>query len=134
MWNDRIFLHVGLHKTGSTFLQRRIFPQLQANLNIQQDMSYLATSDNFNPDVFHKIIQAGFETTDHQATIISQEALSGRSDGNPMWDPYLIAERLKRSFPDGRVILIFRDQRDYILSLYAFRVVRRGFERRTLSS
>lgn len=29
---DRIIVHVGLHKTGSTFLQKRIFPYLEGDL------------------------------------------------------------------------------------------------------
>ncbi|MCA9926571.1 MAG: sulfotransferase, partial [Anaerolineales bacterium] len=65
-------------------------------------------------------------------TVISQETLSGRGDGSPIWDPHRIAKRLYMTFPNAKILIVIRNQFDYILSLYAFRVVRRGLEYRSL--
>ncbi|MDY6839538.1 MAG: sulfotransferase [Thermodesulfobacteriota bacterium] len=129
-----IYIHIGLHKTGSTFLQRHLFSRLDVNRIITPRVDYVAASEPFDPRVFQEILvsQGNFDGRD--TTLISQETLSGRGDGNPVWDRNTIAQRLAHTFPRARIILVLRNQFDYILSLYTFRVIRRGLERRSLRS
>ena len=64
--------------------------------------------------------------------VVSQESLSGHKEGNPIWNPFNIADNLKETFPKGKVLIVVRNQFDYTLSLYAFRVYNKGIERRSL--
>ncbi len=132
MKDSNIIIHIGYHKTGSTFLQRRIFPQLSFNQLMQPQVGYLAKSQPYNPYKFVKQLEQKHKLNQSQGTIISQETLSGQGDGNPMWDAHLIAERLHETFPNAKILIVIRNQLDYILSFYTFRVVKRGLERHPL--
>ena len=116
-----LFLHVGLHKTGSTFLQHEVFPKLKSlqfihrgeaeywlnRLGIEEDSSFdLAPYQRF----FYPLISSG-------PTLISHEGLSGAH--------YLLyvnqtrsADRLAQLFPHASIILGIRRQDSLLLSLY----------------
>jgi hypothetical protein len=126
------YIHIGYHKTGSTFLQKRIFPKLPVNLITAPDINYISDSETFDPDLFTAEVKKRPHSAKFAKTVISQEGFSGSSDGNPARDPFRIGERLKQAFPEGKIIIVTRDPEDYILSLYAFRVAVRGLETRTL--
>jgi len=132
MKNQQTYIHIGYHKTGSTFLQKRIFPRLPVNLITAPDIRYISDSQEFSSDTFIAELEKKQKSAKFAKTLISQEGFSGSSDGNPVRDPFRIAERLKKSFPNAKIIIVTRDPEDYILSLYAFRVAVRGLETRTL--
>jgi hypothetical protein len=127
----KIYIHIGLHKTGSTFLQKRLFPALPVNLITGVDIKYISDSEQFVPEVFLELIEKRKKSAEFADTVISQEGFSGSSDGNPARDPFRIAERLKAVFDDAKIIIVTRKPDDYIRSLYAFRVTARGLETRT---
>lgn len=132
---DAVYVHIGYHKTGTTFLQQRVFPALGAQLDrvITPDCSYIAEDLSFDPRVFADELQAARLGAGAGRVVVSAETLSGRGDGNPMWDELEIAERLHQTFGhNGRIIAVTRNPADYIMSLYVFRVVTRGLERRSL--
>ena len=52
----------------------------------------------------------------------------------PAWDKFRIADRLKQTYPDARLILVLRNQLDYIVSLYMFRLCSRELEYRSLGA
>ncbi len=133
MNNSEIFIHIGYHKTGTTFLQKLVFPLLKANLVMIPDVTYIAQSKNYDPKHFIEMLNNQYVVDKYDKTIMSQETLSGRGDGNPVWDKYLIAKRLHATFPGGKILIVIRNQFDYILSLYTFRVIKRGIEKRNLS-
>ncbi len=130
---DDILLHVGYHKTGTTFLQRNVFPALDADLGVMPGVDYIAEAVNFQPEQFRENLRAQLRFKGGRRTVISQEALTGRSDGNLSWNAEQIAERLQQTFPKAKILIVVRNQPDYILSLYAFRVVIRGLDHRSLN-
>ena len=130
--NTEMLIHIGHHKAGSTFLQKKIFPLIPANLIMAPDVTYIAESKDYKPQQFIENMEQYF-TSSLDKTILSQEVLSGRGDGNLMWDRLLIGQRLKQTFPNAKVLIVIREQLDYILSLYTFRVIQRGLERQNLS-
>lgn len=132
--DSQIFIHIGYHKTGTTFLQKRIFPELPVNLISQPDVTYLALCDNYDSWHFKKVLSQKCTWKGYNKTIISQETLSGRGDGNPIWDKFSIADRLYETFPDAKILIVVRNQLDFILSLYTYRVIDRGLERQNLSN
>ncbi|MEM7031271.1 MAG: sulfotransferase domain-containing protein [Chloroflexota bacterium] len=133
MQDTEIFIHIGYHKTGTTFLQHTFFPNLAMNQILFPNVTYLAESQNYEPQQFVNLLVEQAKSTHHPKTIISQETLSGRGDGDSMWDAHLIGERLHTTFPNAKILMVVRNQPDYILSLYTFRVIIRGLERRSLT-
>jgi len=86
-----VYIHIGYHKTGSTFLQKRVFPFLDANYFKLLDATYLATSQSYDPQQFINVLSQACTIEEGKPTIISQETLSGRGDGDPIWNQFTIA-------------------------------------------
>lgn len=92
-----MIIHVGLQRTGTTFLQREIFPKLYLN--------YWTGP----------ILEAPKDTE-----LISRRALGG----NPMTVPpaedkrYLMIDRVKKLFPDAKIIIGTREFESWIRSCY----------------
>ncbi len=99
-----IFFHVGTGKTGSTFLQRRIFPKLK-------NIHYIPTSR------YNRIFKLLANSTKRRI-LISRE-----------FDQQLESEVLKFSkiHPNTTAIIVFRRHDDYIASQYR-RFVKNGFK------
>jgi hypothetical protein len=118
-------LHVGMHKTASTFLQQWYFPQLEVNSCMQPKVAgkYISRSPAFDPEQFYHMIES--ETVlcpGSNMLLISHEAFSGSISGSNSRKKYLISERLATAFPKAKIIIVVRRQRDWLKSLYAFRV------------
>lgn len=112
-------IHIGYHKTGSTWLQRQVFEQ-QPGLDVVTREEIVATfidRPSFGPAVF------GREGRDGQL-LLSHERLSGHPFSGG-FDSEVIARRLAQVFPDGRVLIVIRHQPDMLRAIYA-QYVRRG--------
>jgi len=95
-----IFIHVGLHKTGTTFLQQAVYPKwkgveyipwpnLEIFLRLQEDKNYL----------------------------VSREGFYGKNWANHTEREKSI-KRLNEMFPEAKIIISFRRHAGYILSSY----------------
>lgn len=110
---SKMVIHIGLHKTGTTFLQNHYFPNLS-------EISYC--SGNFVLDDF------GYDKK-HNIFLISNESLSGRP-WNLQWirgiendfryiNSFEIAiNNIKEVFPHAIIVIVFRKHGDFLLSLY----------------
>lgn len=103
---SNIFLHIGAYKTGTSFLQTKIFP-LWPNMIYVNDLwlSYLA------------LLEEG------KRYIISNETLFGRPwarNNSLSWEEerLLIIKALSRLFPDAQILLSLRKHSKFITSLY----------------
>lgn len=98
----KVIIHVGLHKTGTTFLQKEIFPKLKG-------VKFFDKKDiNFNIDL-----------SEEKINLISSEQLSGSPhDLTPSVNKYKIADRLHGAFPEAGIIVVFRDKQDWVKSVY----------------
>jgi hypothetical protein len=109
MENQDVVVHVGLHKTATTFLQREIFPKLE-------NVNFIKLNAGHPGDILY------VELDDSRINVISSESLSGY--------PFLVhddvdaacrdrmAIRLNRIFPNARIIVGIRDKDDWLQSLY----------------
>jgi hypothetical protein len=97
----QVVIHLGYHKTGTTFFQNQIFNRL-TNVNLIRTATFYAPLD------------------DKKLNIISDETLSG--------SPYVlsnalirfdIADRLKLCYPKAKIILGIRDNDAWLKSLYS---------------
>lgn len=110
---NELILHIGLHKTGTTYLQKSYFPFLKG-------LNYFSGYPFFTLFGQQELVNK---------TLISKEALSGLpwnekwKKGIPNEDHWfssfkLSVNNLKTVFPDARIIIVFRKHGDLLLSLY----------------
>lgn len=121
---DRIIVHVGLHKTGTTFCQRSLFPQIEGAVLAYEVAETHAVflipeiEDGTNPDAAPKIrVAIERAAGEGRPVIISDEALGGL----PFHQKYhrgVAAQRIKAVFPNAKILLTIREQRAVIGSLY----------------
>lgn len=120
-----LLLHVGYHKTGTTWLQAFLFNDAQAGFVQPWDrgdiIERLVLENAFRFDA--AAARAHFQTAidrahaDARIPVCSAERLSGNphSGGH---DAAQTAQRLRDTFPEARVLIVMREQRSMILSAY----------------
>lgn len=143
MTNDSVLIHVGWPKSASTFLQKNVFPYTGGRIaslerpvsdrNPERLIDYAARKKGFDPNLFRDRVKQTSEPGCQKHLIISNETLSGELHGHSRINPDIVAENLKSAFPKARILIVVREQKQYIQSLYAFRVTIRGHETRSLS-
>lgn len=123
---SKIFIHVGLQKTASTFFQNEIFPFIQGLFYIgrpytQENKAFnsLQYADEalYNSSLLQKEIEAIRSEARIKPTLISDELFSGYA----FWgfaNRGSIAKRLSKAAPEAEIILFIRNQTDLIDSLY----------------
>ena len=125
-------IHVGIHKAGSTFLQKNIFPNV-SNISylgfynddfLLNEIIYFQTCSDYNFDInkIKKLINFLEENKkNNRSTLISSEGFTGTIQpqyfGSGIFIE-LIAKRIKKFIENPKIILILRNQRDAITSLY----------------
>lgn len=117
------YLHIGLHKTATTFLQSNFFPKLLGDISyvhptkLIKPIRKITSSDGLLfsvNDVRNEILQMYLE---RKKIIISSENLSG-NPGLQYINRTQTLKRLKDLFPEGKVIIGLREQWSLIGSMY----------------
>ena len=101
MNETKVFIHVGLHKTGTTFLQNEVFPKIP-EINYQRKVD-LTTS-----------------VVEGKINLFSDENLDGgsyRLFSKPT-DRYKIAMNLYKMFPNAGIIVCLRDEKSWLRSAW----------------
>jgi hypothetical protein len=118
-------LHIGYHKTGSTWLQQKVFSNPEAGFRRIAGPESLRPTFieinpfGFNPDIVRKHFKPKIrEAQDEQLVpVLSNERLSGSPYAGG-YDGGLIADRLAAVFPDARVLVVIRKQSSLLMSIY----------------
>lgn len=123
---DRPLIHIGYHKTGTSWLQRYLFRNAAAGF----DWGGKRTDSPVNDLVATHPLEfsvgasrAAFEPSIAEAAenglipVVSLERLSGHPFSGG-YDSKEIAHRLAEVLPRGRVLVVIREQRSMILSTY----------------
>lgn len=136
---EPVYIHVGFHKSASTWLQRRCFPHTGLNFlylsaRSRRLMEWIEGTGSFEPEAYRDAVWAEARTmpgfVEGRGLILSHEELSGHPHGDPCIDRKRVADRLRESFPGARILIVIRNPVDYALSIYTFRVAVKGFESR----
>ena len=131
-----VLVHVGLARTGTTWLQKHVFansphiftpadPSLKAMERAKQLARRLCKDEreravnelDFDIDGFRRPKWFLIAVPAGKAAVISSERLSGSvlSGG---FDRAIIARRIKAVFPKARILLVIREQRALLMSMY----------------
>lgn len=106
MNNKNIIIHLGLHKTATTFLQKEIFPKLEGVKffdlsNTEKNVSVLT-----------------IELDKNKINLISNEELSGRPYKMSAKQRDILLKNLKKVYPNAKIIIGLREKDEWIESLY----------------
>lgn len=121
-----LLIHAGLHKTGTTWLQRRVFEakhgteiQYCGNLNLLYRQFLLPDITNFSPAAARSAFDPILNTAAGagQLAVISGENLAGRPF-HARHQREIVAERLAATFPDACILLTIREQEAILYSMY----------------
>ena len=122
----KIYIHIGLHKTASTYMQEKVFPYVDGIFYVDRFYTQLNTAFNslqfsddssYDPNLLKNELEKIKIAAKGRPILISDEALSGC----PLWgggNRGIIAQRLAAVIPEAEIIIFMRDQVDLILSLY----------------
>lgn len=138
MHKSDVFIHIGLSKCASTYLQKIIFPGIGNYSNVasapDEDKYYLLRPD-MQPDEFQKIVAKHMVNPLPQSKwlVISCEdytelLFKGFTDVFFQWklikqDTYhfsnnVIIKNIARTYPRARIIIVIREQLDWAVSRY----------------
>ena len=122
-------LHLGYHKTATTWLQNAVFSDEALGFispwgpqaGIAVDEFVLANPFRFDATRAWSRFEEGLADAREKALVpvLSNEALCGQpvSGGRFAYGKF-VAERLRETFPDGKVLIVVREQRAALLSHY----------------
>ncbi|RPI75570.1 MAG: hypothetical protein EHM45_14780 [Desulfobacteraceae bacterium] len=121
----KLVVHIGLHKTGSTWLQTCYFPthpEIHYLNRIDKEMDvfhYVMKADENQWNIQHAtgLVERTLKNTNGKINLYSEENLSGQ-----LWrgcfDSKRIALRMSQVFKGLKIILIVRNQIDMLKSIY----------------
>lgn len=127
----RHVVHIGYHRTGTTWLQSVVFPRMQGvelpSEPVWSDLANnLGRSEQFLEHTLHAFLEEVAARGD-KPLIFSREAIS--ADHNDPWGSAgRNAERLHRALPDARILIVTRRQ-DTMLRSFHWLYVRLGGHR-----
>ena len=132
-----LLVHIGYHKTGTTWLQKELFtpesssflplfnpgsptaPKQLGKDFVRDRKGYLLSPFDSNREVIlaetHALL--GKRAPQGKIPVLSYERLSGNPHSGG-FDAKTIADRIRASFPAARIFCVVREQRDMILSTY----------------
>lgn len=117
----RPLLHIGYHKTGTSWLQQCVFSNPEAGFTKIAGLRTLARANPFafepegiRAEVKRKIGRAQARDL---IPVLSNERLSGHPHSGG-YDSKIIADRLAAVFPNARVLVVIREQADMLTSIY----------------
>ena len=117
-------VHVGYHKTGTSWLQRHLFRTENrgfARLLLSSRHSDFIWVDDFEFDPARYRAEFGPDIAKAREAgrvpVVSSERLSGNPHSGG-YDSRRLADRLRAVFPDARILIVIREQRGMILSSY----------------
>ncbi len=134
-------IHIGYHKTGTTWLQRELFgadspvffplarggsPKELGDLFVYDRAGQLLSPFRSNRAEVRRRVESilAERPREQRIPVISSERLSGNPHAGG-FDARAIADRLAESFPSARILIVLREQRSMLLATY-FQYLKKG--------
>jgi hypothetical protein len=120
-----VLLHVGYHKTGTTWLQRYLFNNKDygfvspMSIKDMMELIIFPNSLDFSVDACRAEIDHRLKDVESKdlTTVFSTERFSGHPHSGG-YDSKLLGDRLRALFPEARVLICIREQKKMILACY----------------
>lgn len=110
--NKEIYAHIGLPKTGSTFLQRYVFPEFKGIKYIKKRLFY-KRKEIITPSKSHKFL-------------LSHECIIKANSEGLIEDNARITS-LSADYPQAKIILFFRRHDSWVKSKYFYYIRKNGY-------
>lgn len=128
-----MLIHIGYPRAGSSFLQQKVFNNPRAGFALPfnrkdvQPLLGMCYGAEFDADRCREQLAPGIAAARAQGLVpaISDEGLAGSWRVLNGYDIPVKAQRLHSVFPEAKVLLVIREQRSQIRSLYS-RAVQKG--------
>jgi len=131
------FIHIGFHKTASTYLQGCVFPQIDRldvvnTKSSELDLWFYKNFINVNPHSFNKDKFLNGFSERSRSKINTREKVLAISDENISGDIYTgidskeLMLRTFNVFGNTKVLIVIRNQLDYIWSAYGNYIIHGG--------
>ncbi len=133
---SNLLIHIGYHKSASSWFQQKLFTtdskvfepfsltdrghSTLARYFIYDDEGYLLSPFEYNKMRIRKEVENIIKSKadfDSKIPVISHERLSGNPHSSG-FDARKIALMLKSTFPQANILIVFREQKSFILSSY----------------
>jgi hypothetical protein len=122
---EKLFIHIGYHKTGSTWLQRFVFGDEQSGFCwigrrwAARQWIVAPNALDYDPEIVLGSCHAEMTSALQRGLVpvLSDERLSGNPHSGG-YDSKEIATRLHATFPKAKILIVIRRQQDIILSAY----------------
>lgn len=132
-----LLIHVGYHKTGTTWLQNHLFNR--------EDMGYtspwggqageavdafvVCNPFRFDPIAAREVFAEGIKNATNRSLIpvISNEAMCGGVNPRHRYEKN-VADRLYQTFPEAKILVTIREQKVAVLSHYREKIASGGVE------
>ena len=137
--NKNLIIHVGLPKTGTSFLQSKIFPNLEkiyhsgngdpnvysTPLACLMNLNHIYRKKNLSFDFVSEKnkINNFIQNLDCEKILFSSEGLTG-SNRYDCLNNIFNTNILKMIFPEAKIIFMFRNQSNWLESIYNQRVIK----------
>lgn len=127
----RVILHIGLHKTGTRYLQREVFRQLDpTRFNVNPEavwrplwQAVRQSDDPLARQAVREAVRLWRASGDRRSLIISEPHISGDMYGNH-YDFAENAALMRELFPEARILYFVRNQADWLQSAYRQQLVK----------
>ena len=119
-------VHIGYHKTASTWFQKRLYPHLTSHAavprRVVQEAVLMDDAFAFDPAAALRRLRDGVAPHKRERPLLlCEEELSGNPHSAGMRGAQSkdVADRLARTLPDAHVVIVIRNQVDMATALYA---------------
>ena len=122
-----MLIHIGYHKTGTTWLQDHVFNNpskgFVSRWTVQsgEAIEYFVLKHplRYDPNEVRLAFQKSYGDASDVCPVISHEDLCGYpNSGRFNSVGFNICERMHQAFPDAKVLIVVREQKSMLLSLY----------------
>ncbi|MFO1129224.1 MAG: hypothetical protein U1E66_12420 [Rhodospirillales bacterium] len=122
-----ILFHIGYHKTASTFIQSKLFQSEPHGFVRLSERFRLINKHFIASNSFHRLSaeivsrigdEAAAAAAENKTLVVSHERLSGYPASGG-FDSRLVADRIRSAFPAARVLIVIREQKSFIRSMYS---------------
>jgi hypothetical protein len=133
---EKLLIHIGYHKTATSWMQNQLFVSTSKNFvsvsknkkghsTLARDFIYnkdgylLSSFDNNEQNILknYEEISQNIVNDSKRIRVISHERLSGNPHSSG-FDSSLIAQRIQKTFPKSKILIVIREQTSWILSNY----------------